>query len=208
MYNLIKEFPTQLRTAIEIGEKAYFKTTFPNGIRNVVACGLGGSGIGGDLLAELLRDELKVPVVVNKGYKLPAFVDSSSLLILSSYSGNTEETISCAEQAVARGLKPVCVTSGGKLEEIAKANNFDLITIPAGFPPRACLGYSGTQLFFILKNFGLIGDGFVSAFAKSALLLETEQAQIMKEAAVLAEKLVHKVIIAYADEKYQSVALR
>ncbi len=208
MYDLIKEFPEQLRKAIEIGEKVSIKTTFPSGVKNIVVSGLGGSGIGGNILSELLRDELKVPVVVNKSYFLPAFVDASTLLILSSYSGNTEETISCAKQAIGRGLHPICVTSGGKLAEIAKENNLDLILIPAGFPPRACLGYSSTQLFFVLKYFGLTGDLFVSTLYKIAELLEAEQEKIKEDAEFLAEKLLKKVIVLYTEDKYESTALR
>jgi len=208
MYNLIKEFPEQLRKAIEIGEKASFKTAFSGSIKNVVVSGLGGSGIGGNILSELLRDELTVPVIVNKSYFLPAFVDSSSLLILSSYSGNTEETISCATQAIEKGLRPICVTSGGKLAEIAVQNNLDLILIPSGFPPRCCLGYSATQLFFVLKRYGLIGNAFISIIKKVAALLETEQTKVMEDADFLAEKLVGKVIVLYAEDKYESTALR
>ncbi len=207
MYDLIKEFPEQLRKAIEIGEKASFKTTFTS-IKNVVVSGLGGSGIGGNILSELLRDELTVPVIVNKSYFLPAFVDSSSLLILCSYSGNTEETISCAVQAIEKGLRPICITSGGKLAEIAVQNNLDLILIPSGFPPRACLGYSSTQLFFVLKHYGLTGNAFISTLKKIAVLLETEQSKVMEDAEFLAEKLVGKVIVLYAEDKYESTALR
>src|ERR1700722_1653109 len=110
MYHLIKEFPQQLLEAVEIGEKAKLHSK-QEGIRNVVICGLGGSGIGGNLVSELLRDELRVPIIVNKGYSLPAFVDANSLLILCSYSGNTEETLHCANEAIKRGLKPSCITS-------------------------------------------------------------------------------------------------
>ncbi len=208
MYDLIKKFPGQLRKAIAIGEKASFKTTFSSGIKNILVSGLGGSGIGGNILSELLREELSVPVAVNKSYFLPAFVDASTLLILSSYSGNTEETVSCAKQAIEKGLRPICITSGGKLAEVAKENNLDLILIPSGFPPRACLGYSSTQLFFVLKHYGLTGDLFISTIYKIAELLEAEQSKIMEDAEFLAEKLLRKVIVLYAEDKYESTALR
>ncbi|MES2619578.1 MAG: bifunctional phosphoglucose/phosphomannose isomerase [Bacteroidota bacterium] len=208
MFELIKEFPAQLLAAINIGQNTSLKTKFTLPIRNVVVSGLGGSGIGGNFLSELLREELTIPVVVNKSYFLPAFVDSSTLLILSSYSGNTEETISCAEQAVEKGLQPIIVTSGGKLEEIALKHKLDLIKIPAGFPPRACLAYSATQLFFILKHYGLISDAFIAAFTRSAAFLEGEQKAIMADAELLAAKLLKKVIIVYTEDKYESTALR
>ena len=92
MYQLIKDFPEQILRAIEIGEKATLNTKFDGPIKNIVVSGLGGSGIGGNLLGELLREDLSIPVVVNKGYQLPAFVDASTLLILCSYSGNTENS--------------------------------------------------------------------------------------------------------------------
>jgi glucose/mannose-6-phosphate isomerase len=208
MYELIKEFPDQLRKALEIGENAVLKTTYNLPIKSVVVCGLGGSGFGGNILSELLLSELRVPVITVKSYFLPAFVDSSTLLILSSYSGNTEETVSCAQQAIERGLSPVCVTSGGKLADFAAKHSLDIITIPSGFPPRACLGYSSTQLFFILKHYGLINDSFKSAIENSALLLDAEQKQIMDDADFLADKLLRKVIVLYAEDKYESTALR
>ncbi|MFN8288240.1 MAG: bifunctional phosphoglucose/phosphomannose isomerase [Chitinophagales bacterium] len=208
MLNLIREFPAQILKALVIGEEANILNTFNKPIKNVVVAGLGGSGIGGDLLAELLRDSLQVPVTVSKGYFLPAFVDDSTLLILASYSGNTEEVISCATEAVQKGIKPVCVTSGGKLARLAYDNKFDVIHIPDGMPPRACLGYSSIQLFFILHHYGLISDSFKASFRKVAQFLVDEQEAIIEDSEFLAGKLEEKVIIIYAEDKYESVALR
>ncbi len=208
MYDLIKDFPEQLRKAIQIGEKATFKTAFASPVKNILVCGLGGSGIGGNLLSELLRDELKVPVAVNKGYFLPAFADESTLVLLCSYSGNTEETISCARQCVEKGLKAVCITSGGELAAIAEENKFDVITIPGGFPPRSCLGYALLQLFFAVQAFGLISDAFKNIILQVADFLDAEQKAMMESAEALAPKLLQKAIIVYAEDKYESVALR
>ncbi len=208
MYELIKQFPAQLLKAIEIGEQIELKTTFNTPVKNVLVAGLGASGFGGNILNELTRDELKQPITVNKGYFLPAFVDASTLIILSSYSGNTEETISCAHQAIVKGLKPICITSGGKLAEIARDNNFDLITIPAGFPPRSCLGYSTIQLFFVLHHFGLISNEFKQQVRNSAALLDKEQQAIVDDVKFLAAKLERKIIIAYSEDKYESTLLR
>jgi glucose/mannose-6-phosphate isomerase len=208
MYNLIKDFPAQVLQAVEIGEKAALKAKFDHAITNVVVCGLGGSGIGGDVLSELLRGELSVPVAVVKGYVLPAFVNKSTLLILSSYSGNTEETLSCAREAIKRGLIATCISSGGKLAEIALKHNFDLIEIPSGFPPRTCLGYSVTQLFFVLKHHGLISNEFKSNLIRSASFMQLEQQKIQEDAEFLAAQIMHKPIIVYCEDKYQSVALR
>ena len=208
MFNLIKDFPKQVLQAVEIGEKAVLKYKFEHGITNVVICGLGGSGIGGDVFSELLRGELGVPVLVNKGYSLPAFVNKSTLLILSSYSGNTEETLSCARAAVKKGIHAACVTSGGKLGEMALKHNFDMIEIPSGFPPRTCLGFSLTQLFFILKHHGLISDEFKANLIRSASFMELEQQKIQEDAEFLAARILNKPVIVYTEDKYQSVALR
>ena len=98
MHQLVDEFPNQLRRAIEIGQKAKIgKPKFP--IRNVLITGLGGSGIGGTIISNILRDDLQVPVVINKEYRIPAFVNENTLVIVSSYSGNTEETLSAMMQA-------------------------------------------------------------------------------------------------------------
>lgn len=208
MFQLIQEFPKQLLKALEIGEQSVFHTKLTGPIKNVIVSGLGGSGIGGNILSELLLNKLSVPVIVNNAYFLPTFADKSTLLILASYSGNTEETLSCAKQAVEKGLAPICITSGGKLAEFAAAHRLDLITIPSGFPPRACLGYSATQLFYVLLHFHLIDEEFKGWIKSTALLLQQEQHQMMQAADSLAEKLLKKIIILYAEDRYQSVAVR
>ncbi|MBK8657824.1 MAG: bifunctional phosphoglucose/phosphomannose isomerase [Bacteroidetes bacterium] len=208
MIDLVRDFPEQIRKALEIGKAAQFTATYPAGIKNIVVCGLGGSGIGGDLLKELMKDTLPVPVVVCKGYALPAFVDAQTLLILCSYSGNTEEAIANAQEAIAKGFHPVCITAGGKLEQIARANHFDLVLIPSGFPPRACLGYSSIQLFFVLKHYQLISDSFIQDFMRVADFLESQQEEIKKASYELATLVKKKVVILYAEDKYESTALR
>ena len=119
MDKLIEKFPAQMLEAVEL-TKGIRLSKREYTISNVLVCGLGGSGIGGNLVFDLTADQITVPILVNKGYELPSFADDHTLLILCSYSGNTEETLSCAAQAIERGLKPVCVASGGKLGELAK----------------------------------------------------------------------------------------
>src|SRR5690606_27484807 len=106
--------------------------------------GLGGSGIGGSIVQNYVADKMSVPFIVNKDYFLPSFVNKDTLVIASSYSGNTEETLSAMNQALKAKTTVICITSGGKLSEISKKKNLDCILLPAGMPPRACLGYSMT----------------------------------------------------------------
>jgi len=213
MKKLIENFPIQLLEAIQIGEKTKFsKSNPPAGrakkISNVFISGLGGSGIGGTIVSELTAMETSVPITVGKGYFIPKFVNQNTLVIISSYSGNTEETLNCLNLALKRKAKIVCVTSGGKIAEIARKKKLDLITIPGGNPPRACLGYSLTQQFFILSHFGIIGNKFKTQLKSAIELIEKEKQDIISEAKQVAEKLNGKTPIIYTTTNYEGVAIR
>jgi glucose/mannose-6-phosphate isomerase len=105
----------------------------------VVVAGMGGSGIAGDVLAGLAFAGSGVPVLAVKGDRLPAFVGPGTLLVATSYSGNTAETLSAVEQGLAAGARLVAVTSGGALAELASSRGAPLVTIESGRMPRAAL---------------------------------------------------------------------
>ena len=151
MIKLVDNFPNQLKEALAIANSAIIHEPKKT-ISNVIITGLGGSGIGGTILTEVLADSVKVPVLINKDYFLPAFVNENTLVIVSSYSGNTEETVQAMEQAMSKNAQLVCITSGGKILELAKQNLIEFIEIPGGQPPRSCIGLSLVQLIkvFIL----------------------------------------------------------
>src|ERR1700752_5460452 len=109
MKTLVEGFTKQLQEAFEIANSAVL--TKKNNIQNIVVTGLGGSGIGGTILSEVIQGESPVPIIVNKDYFLPEFVNANSLVVISSYSGNTEETISAMNQAIGKKAQIVCVTS-------------------------------------------------------------------------------------------------
>jgi glucose/mannose-6-phosphate isomerase len=155
MYRLIKEFPAQAREAIRIGNEASLKLSV-RGIREIVLCGLGGSAIGGDLLKSYLGAELKVPFLVNRHYVLPGFVGPQTLVIISSYSGNTEETTTAHREAIKRKARILCISSNGLTATLAKKRRTPLISIPGGLPPRAALAYSFFPLLIALGRLGLI----------------------------------------------------
>src|SRR5712692_2117051 len=119
MRKLLAEFPQQIEHAVKIGKQAELSIARQR-IRNVVVTGLGGSAIGGDLLRSYLAGELSVPFIVNRHYFLPEFVDKNSLVIVSSYSGSTEETIASHLDAKKRKAAVLCITSGGETEKMAK----------------------------------------------------------------------------------------
>ena len=207
MNELIDGFTDQLERAIEIGENV--KLTKSNlAIHNVLITGLGGSGIGGTIVSELVRDKLKVPVVVNKSYFIPAFVNENTLVIVSSYSGNTEETLSALKEAFSKEAKIVCITSGGEVMDFSRSNGLDYITVDGGMPPRACFGYSFVQLYYILSGLGLINNDFKKELKKAIQLLDNESEEIHSIAKDVAAKIHDKMPIIYCDAEIEGVAVR
>jgi len=125
---------------------------------SIMISGLGGSAIAGDLMLNFLKDELKVPLLVNRNYSLPLFVNESTLVVVSSYSGNTEETISVLEQAIKRNCSVVSITTGGKIEEISLKAGIPVVKTLPGFQPRYALGVSFFSLLKVLQTLGFIED--------------------------------------------------
>ena len=207
MKKLVAAFPTQLREALIIGQSYKFKTP-KKSFSNVMLTGLGGSGIGGSIIQNYVSDKLAIPFNVNKDYHLPAYVGKDTLLIVSSYSGNTEETLMAMQQAIKAKATIVCVTSGGKVAEIANKKGFDCILLPAGMPPRSCLGYSLVQGLFILAHFGLLKTDFKKELNATIKLLESDIKDIQKRAKTLTKKLVGKTPIIYAAPEFEGVAVR
>jgi glucose/mannose-6-phosphate isomerase len=213
MYRLLREFPRQVKEAVEIGKLAKLKIR-KAGIREIVLCGLGGSAIAGDLLRNYLGGELKVPFLVNRLYTLPAFAGRDTLVIISSYSGNTEETNAAHREAKKRGAKVLCITSGGNTESMARASRQSLIRIPAGYPPRAALGYSFFPLLLALSRMGWVGNKSRDIRETATLLEEKAQEYGTPDPSVnralqLAEHLRDRIGIIYAGgERLESVATR
>ena len=206
MKEYIAGFTSHIKQAMTIGEG--FSPKSKREIRNVLVTGLGGSGIGGTIVAQVCDNELKIPFLVSKDYFIPGFVNEHSLVIASSYSGNTEETLQALEAAQQKGALIVCVTSGGKVAEIAAKNNYSTIIIPGGMPPRSAFGFSATQLFYVLQQFDLISNKFVNELKAAVALLEAEEQNIMTGARSLAEKLMGKIPVIYSAANYEGVGIR
>lgn len=127
-------------------------------ISNIIVSGLGGSAISADLMRNFLGEELKVPYFVNRNYDLPNFAGANTLFVASSYSGNTEETISALNQAVKLGCQIVCITTGGAVEQIASSNKIACVKVQKGFQPRYALGLSFFSLLKVIQQIKLISD--------------------------------------------------
>jgi glucose/mannose-6-phosphate isomerase len=207
MKQLILDFPSQLHEALIIGQTHKFVAEGKD-FTNVVLTGLGGSGIGGSIVQNFAFNKLKIPFIVNKDYFLPAFINKNSLVIVSSYSGNTEETIAALQKAIKAKATIVCITSGGKIAEIANKKKLDCILLPAGMPPRACIGYSMTQVLFTLKYFGLIDYNFEKDIKASIKMLKQDSKDIQKKAKNIAQKLYGKLPVIYASPDFEGVAVR
>lgn len=123
---------------------------------NILIGGLGGSGIGGRIVKNMFADVFPIPVEVIADYTLPAYVNDKTLVILGSYSGNTEETLTMFNAVAEKGCTTIILTSGGKLQALAQEKNLKTYHIEPGFQPRMALGFSLTYLVLIFGE--LMGE--------------------------------------------------
>lgn len=207
MKQLIVDFTNQISKAIVIGN-AYSPSDTSRKLSNVLVSGLGGSGIGGTIAAEVAASEACMPIATNNGYFIPAFVDDETLFLACSYSGNTEETVSAASLAHEKGAKVVVISSGGKLKEMAGTHNWDYIGIPGGQPPRASFGLSFPQVLYVLHAYNVISKSFEKELEASIKLLDDNAGDITKEAMDVTQKLVGKIPVIYAADGFGGVATR
>ncbi|HHY45962.1 MAG TPA: bifunctional phosphoglucose/phosphomannose isomerase [Firmicutes bacterium] len=157
MLKLVSGLSEQCRRAWEISSRVTLPAEYRNR-ENIVAFGMGGSAIGADLVRLLVAPEMGIPFLVVRGYDIPHYVSDKTLAIVSSYSGNTEETISAYEAARERGAKLVAITSGGRLAELSRKDGVPLIALPGGYSPRAALGYLFLAALSVVQKVGLIQD--------------------------------------------------
>ncbi len=158
-------------------------------INKVVILGMGGSAIGGDLVSSLVASEAKLPVIVHGDYNLPAFVDAETLVIASSYSGMTEETLSSFEQALDTESKKLVITTGGKLKTMAEERNIPVFSFDYQSQPRAALAFSFLPILGFLQKLGLVSD-------KSADVTET--VQVLQE---LSQKINEGMLLSHNPAK-------
>ncbi|MEW6508515.1 MAG: bifunctional phosphoglucose/phosphomannose isomerase [Bacteroidota bacterium] len=175
-------------------------------IKNIVLTGLGGSAIGGDLLQNFLKNELKYPYVVNRNYELPPYADEHTLVIASSYSGNTEETLSAAEQAINLKCQVACITTGGKLEEFAGLHKLPIGKLLKGYQPRFALWVNFFTLLKMIQSLKFVPEQNDVVYSIINLLKRKGEtySQASNEALSLAEKLVGFIPLIYTVAEYSS----
>ncbi|RLE76663.1 MAG: bifunctional phosphoglucose/phosphomannose isomerase [Thermoprotei archaeon] len=167
MLSMVRGLPEDLERALELCRGIELPRAVTVGARvieysrprAVVVAGMGGSAIGGDVVSDLLRDSLDVPVVVSRQYSLPRFAGPGTLVVAVSYSGNTEETISSLAHALKRGCMVACIASDGVLLRICERAGLPAVAVPQGYQPRAAIAYLTVPILAVIREAGLnVGD--------------------------------------------------
>lgn len=204
-HEALKKFSYQINYAVNNYKPHGLKAT---DFSNIIIAGLGGSGIGGQIVKAYFLNDMPVPVNCVADYNLPAYANEKTLVIAASYSGNTEETISVFDDAKARGCKILALTTGGKLEEIASSNQVHTLKIEGGFQPRMALGFSLTYLIMLMGE--LIGKDYKEELNNIATTLaETEPYH--EEADAMFQEIRSRIkskFVVLADGPLEPVAIR
>ena len=210
----IKSLPNQIKESIKIINEYEFKIKDFKKINSIVIVGMGGSAIGGDIVNSIISDYCKIPFQVIRDYNLPSWINQNTLVICVSYSGNTEETLSCFDEAINRNTFIVGITSGGKLHQKLNANNLDSISIPNNKPPRASIGYISVLILLVLEKNNIVDISSEKYLFDTSLKLEALTSTFAKAddknpTFDLAKKIYKTIPIIYGDFRYtSSIALR
>jgi glucose/mannose-6-phosphate isomerase len=153
-------------------------------ITNVVVAGMGGSALAALFVKYWFKSDLKLPFEIIKTYDLPASVGNNTLVIASSYSGNTEETISCLAQAQSRGAQIAIIASGGQLISLATSNEIAHVVLPVGFQPRMAMIYTLCSIVTLLAHFGVVSADKLSEISSTADWLKLESANWAGEVSI------------------------
>lgn len=171
-------------------------------IKNVVFSGMGGSALGAQIIYHLFKNELKVPFYINNDYNLPGFTDKNTLVVLSSYSGTTEETLSSANEAINRNCKVTGLTTGGELSKLFDSKNIPYLKInPVNNPakqPRLGSGYTIFGLISIFTKLNLINTQ--ADFINEINIARKSKEEAKEEAKKLALNLKDKIPVIFSSE--------
>ena len=213
MYRKILEFPSMIKRAIELS--AEMKVPNVKGLEDVVFCGMGGSGMGPELVRSWLMDEATVPIDVIRDYRLPGYVSPNTLVCVISYSGDTEESVSCLKEAISRGAKLVSISSDGEMEHLSSESGVPHLKVPAGFTPRSALPYLFVPLVKLLQANGIVSPERMIELQKSVASVEAALESVKvevptdkNESKSLAAKLFGKFPLVYGHGILSGVALR
>lgn len=210
MLDILLDLPLQCKNAAEIADSFKVPPAYKSiGFDEIFFTGLGGSAIGGDIVKTYLSAELDKPIIVNRNYDVPAFVDKKTLAFVSSYSGNTEETLSAYKQIKAKVAKIIIITSGGVLYEHSKKDKIPSILVPKGIPPRTAIGYMSLIPLIVLSKLGLVKKQD-AALAETIKVLAALKKDVLSPAVPsptniakeIASKIYDRHVIVYGAEDF------
>jgi len=200
MKNLILNFLDQFKRGLEIevaNKNFIFKKS---NFKNVIFCGMGGSSVASGIVSDLFLKNICFHFC--RDYNLPFFADENSLIIISSYSGNTSETLNCFNEALLKNFNIAIISSGGELANLAKFKNIPYFLISEkNIPPRMSIGYQIIGLIKILIAFGILNNDYLEFFKN----LKLDPIKIEKKGKILAKKLINKIPIIYSIPRSRSL---
>lgn len=209
MKQAILDFPEQFKTGLEAAQEVGNSQA----TSNIIICGMGGSALPANLLITYLKTRRKKllaegkhnfpAIYISRNYNLPPQVGQDSLVICISYSGDTEETLSCYRQALDQDLFPLAITTGGQLQQLAQENDLPVAKIPSGIQPRQAIGYQFSALLQILHNCGIVAEQKNNLLALEDIL---QPQQLQEQGKKLSEELTNKLPLIYAPEKFKALA--
>ncbi len=211
-FGMVAGLPGQMFDAYEAGGRVDLEAGGEVG--GIAVAGMGGSAIGADVIASVYDAGLPSPMVTVRGYNLPHWISSRSLVFIVSYSGNTEETISCLNEALDRGCRIICLSTGGRIGEVAAEKGLPLIQVPSSLQPRAAMGWLSVPIAACLENLGLIEAvaedvrEAASELAKCIDMYGAESPSAANPAKQLAADLFERIPVIYGSEVTAVSALR
>lgn len=213
MLGLLADYPTHIKEAVDIAENADVPTFFK--IDDIIITGMGGSGISADIIKDVYREKIHVPLTVNKESDIPRWAHKDTLCFFLSYSGNTEEVLSAFKMACQKHSNIFCIGSGGKLKELCEHHHANFIQIPKGLPPRAAVAYLLFPLLVLIKRMGVLKDSINHEIEEAEDIVKeacrhfsVEISEKENRAKQLASQLHHSIPHIYGYGPYQSIALR
>ncbi|MFH1036979.1 MAG: bifunctional phosphoglucose/phosphomannose isomerase [Patescibacteria group bacterium] len=202
MRQIILDFPKQFDIGVKAAEGIVLDPgTLLRTPENIIICGMGGSGMPGEILTTLRP----LNVFSYKSYNLPPQAGNESLIVCISYSGNTEETITSFNAALEKKLPIITITTGGKLEELSRKHNIPCVKLPAPhIPPRLALGQMFAALLKVLQNNNLVNKKLIDEISDMDTVLRAEDSE--EEGKKLAKEIFKKIPIVYVSRRFREVA--
>ena len=208
MKGAIASFSEQIRRSFSIMKDWSSKHEYLD-IQKIIILGMGGSAIGGDVARVIAQNACTVPIIVNRSYNIPEWVDSHTLVLASSYSGGTEETLSAFAKCREQNCPIIVLSTGGKISNNADEYGLDKITIPAGFQPRSALGFSFALILLLLNRLKFVHDEIITLVKNSIEPLELLSNALEKDnntSLAIAEQIHATCPIIYGSEDLTWVA--